>query len=306
MKRERALNLPRQLFGLASLCVLAATLPNVEPAAAQDGRDNPYYATSPGASPAIYVIVFRDGREQGVPLASIARLEFRDQGLPQPTFSLRPTPQGQQGQGAYSPPMPAQSMPGQMPPAQQMMPPQPAPSQSMPYQPMPSQQPQYQPSSYQPTPQQPQQQYQPAPYQPAPQQPTPYQPMSSQPMSGQLQAGQSMAPQPMPGQAMPAPNAGPDLSGLWQVVVTDHGTGRTSNGRLELFVNGSAWTGRIWYAELGENWDNLDKVAIDARMGRLTFSRPNGGQYYTALFRGGALQGTVVETAHAYSWTAKR
>jgi hypothetical protein len=62
-------------------------------------------------------------------------------------------------------------------------------------------------------------------------------------------------------------------------------------GKLEFYLAGNAWSGRIWF-DAYQQWEALTDIFFDLRTGEIQFTRPGFNQRYIGTLSGNQLVGT--------------
>jgi len=100
----------------------------------------------------------------------------------------------------------------------------------------------------------------------------------------------------------PSPQRPDDLrriQGIWHI------TSNNYPGKLEIYLSGNRWAGRINF-DPHLPWDQLTDFFFDARTGEIQFSRPTYQTRYTGTLSGNQLSGTFTEAGRSYPWEARR
>ena len=100
----------------------------------------------------------------------------------------------------------------------------------------------------------------------------------------------------------PGPAGFHGLEGPWSIVANNQ------PGKLEFYLAGGVWAGRIWFDVL-QQWDDLTNISFNPRTGHLKFYRPVYGQEYYGTVSGKRIVGTFLPggpTIVNTSWEAWR
>jgi hypothetical protein len=88
------------------------------------------------------------------------------------------------------------------------------------------------------------------------------------------------------------------IQGLWFI------NNAGSPGKLEFYLDGHMWTGRIWI-DVYQQWETLTDIIVDPRTGALQFNRPAFNAPYYGTLSGNQIVGTFVYQGNTYSWEAR-
>jgi len=89
------------------------------------------------------------------------------------------------------------------------------------------------------------------------------------------------------------------IEGPWFVDCGGH------RGKLEFYLAGNTWTGRIWFDDL-RRWEELIDVFIDPHIGTVQFTRPISKQQYYGTLSGERIEGHFRAGREKRPWAAWR